>query len=100
MPKRARNSKFKCSVNSVITNTTYNIDYSPFGSVQPGRSFTSNSYRFGFQGQEEDDETGWIHYKYRMHDPRLGRFFAVDPLAPEYPWIAHMHLVKIELLTV
>ena len=21
-----------------------------------------------------------------MHDPRIGRFFAVDPLAPEYPW--------------
>ena len=21
-----------------------------------------------------------------MHDPRLGRFFAVDPLSPEYPW--------------
>ena len=21
-----------------------------------------------------------------MHDPRVGRFFAVDPLAPEYPW--------------
>ncbi len=23
-------------------------------------------------------------YKYRMHDPRIGRFFAVDPLAAEY----------------
>ena len=21
-----------------------------------------------------------------MHDPRIGRFFAVDPLASEYPW--------------
>ena len=21
-----------------------------------------------------------------MHDPRIGRFFAVDPLAPDYPW--------------
>jgi RHS repeat-associated protein len=26
-----------------------------------------------------------VNYKYRMHDPRLGRFFAKDPLAPEYP---------------
>ncbi|MBQ4822929.1 M15 family metallopeptidase, partial [Aquimarina sp. MMG016] len=26
-----------------------------------------------------------INYKYRMHDPRVGRFFAVDPLAPDYP---------------
>ncbi len=27
-----------------------------------------------------------INYKYRMHDPRVGRFFAVDPLSPQYPW--------------
>ena len=27
-----------------------------------------------------------INYKYRMHDPRIGRFFAVDPLAASYPW--------------
>lgn len=25
-------------------------------------------------------------FKYRTHDPRIGRFFGVDPLAPEYPW--------------
>ncbi|WP_417266701.1 RHS repeat-associated core domain-containing protein [Brumimicrobium sp.] len=46
-------------------------------------------YRYGFQGQEKDDEVkgegNSINYKYRMHDPRIGRFFAVDPLAPKYP---------------
>ncbi len=26
-----------------------------------------------------------VNFKYRMHDPRLGRFFAVDPLAEKYP---------------
>ena len=26
-----------------------------------------------------------VNYKYRMHDPRIGRFFAVDPLSSEYP---------------
>jgi RHS repeat-associated protein len=50
----------------------------------------SEGYRYGFQGQEKDDEVkgkgNSINYKYRMHDPRLGRFFAVDPLAPSYPW--------------
>lgn len=42
-------------------------------------------YIYGFQGQEMDDETGLVNYKYRMHDPRIGRFFAVDPLSPQYP---------------
>lgn len=26
-----------------------------------------------------------INYKFRMHDSRIGRFFAVDPLAGKYP---------------
>lgn len=27
-----------------------------------------------------------INFTYRMHDPRVGRFFAVDPLFRQYPW--------------
>ena len=27
-----------------------------------------------------------MNYTFRMHDPRIGRFFAVDPLARSYPW--------------
>lgn len=46
-------------------------------------------YRYGFQGQEGDPEIkgegNSINFKYRMHDPRLGRFFAIDPLSPKYP---------------
>jgi len=65
-------------------------DYYPFGSIMPGRSFNTGSYKYGFQGQEMDNEVkgvgNSINYKYRMHDPRLGRFFAVDPLASSYPW--------------
>jgi RHS repeat-associated protein len=48
-----------------------------------------SKYSYGFQGQEKDDEVkgqgNSINYKYRMHDPRIGRFFAVDPLASKYP---------------
>ncbi len=63
-------------------------DYLPFGSLMPGRN-GGNTSRFGFQGQERDDElkgkgNSW-NYKYRMHDARIGRFFALDPLAPYYP---------------
>lgn len=50
---------------------------------------SAGDYRYGFQGQEMDDEIkgegNSLNYKYRMHDPRVGRFFAVDPLAPKYP---------------
>lgn len=46
--------------------------------------------RYTCQGQEMDKEVkgegNSVNYKYRMHDPRLGRFFAIDPLAKKYPW--------------
>ncbi len=55
----------------------------------PGRKGNTSDYRYGFQGQEMDNEIkgeGNSHnYKFRMHDPRVGRFFAVDPLTHEYP---------------
>lgn len=56
----------------------------------PNRHESSDKYRYGFQGQEKDDEIkgegNSINYKFRMHDPRVGRFFAVDPLESNYPW--------------
>jgi RHS repeat-associated protein len=66
-------------------------DYYPFGSLLPKRHGSSDDYRYGFQGQEKDDEIkdspgSSINYKYRMHDPRVGRFFAMDPLVKKYPW--------------
>lgn len=49
-----------------------------------------SGYRYGFQSQEVDNEIkgngNSVNYKYRMHDPRLGRFFAIDPLTKDYPW--------------
>jgi RHS repeat-associated protein len=56
----------------------------------PGRKSGNQDYRFSFQGQEKDDEIkgqgNSLNYEYRMHDPRIGRFFAVDPLAAKYPY--------------
>ncbi len=56
----------------------------------PNRHGSSNSYRYGFQGQEKDDEIkgegNSLNYTFRMHDPRVGRFFATDPLEARYPW--------------
>jgi len=65
-------------------------DYFPFGSEMPGRSYNSGEYRYGFQGQEKDDEVkgsgNSVTFKYRIFDPRLGRFLSIDPLSKEYPW--------------
>ncbi|VXB19613.1 hypothetical protein FLAVO9AF_120047 [Flavobacterium sp. 9AF] len=56
----------------------------------PGRTYSSPAYRYGFQGQEKDDELkgegNSLNYTFRMHDPRVGRFFATDPLEKKYPW--------------
>lgn len=53
----------------------------------PGRSYTGEDYRYGFQGQETDKEWlgGAVAFKYRVHDARIGRFLSVDPLTADYP---------------
>lgn len=65
--------------------------YDPFGSLLPGRNFNSDSYRFGFNGKENDNEvygsTGTFQdYGMRAYDTRLGRFISVDPLSAKYPF--------------
>jgi len=56
----------------------------------PNRNGTYDGYRYGYQGQEEDDDVKGngksLNYTFRMHDPRTGRFFAIDPLTKDYPW--------------
>ncbi|RKN76824.1 RHS repeat domain-containing protein [Ulvibacterium marinum] len=65
-------------------------DYYPFGQLLPNRHANTSDYRYGFQGQELDNEIkgegNSINYKFRMHDPRVGRFFAIDPLTAKYPY--------------
>jgi RHS repeat-associated protein len=73
--------------------------YYPFGMLLPNTNIDpadgsviadDNDYRYGFQGQENDPEVkgkgNSVNYKYRMHDPRVGRFFAIDPLAATFPF--------------
>jgi RHS repeat-associated protein len=67
---------------------TQNIAY-PFGMHMQGRSFSSGSYRYGFQGQEKDDEVKGSGNSYDMGDRwldvRLGRTPTTDRLAKETP---------------
>ncbi|SRX75279.1 RHS repeat-associated core domain-containing protein [Aequorivita antarctica] len=59
--------------------------------LQPGRHANTSDYRYGFQGQEMDDEIkgegNSLNYTFRMHDPRVGRFFARDQLEAKYPYL-------------
>ncbi|MCB0703553.1 MAG: hypothetical protein KDC55_12675 [Ignavibacteriae bacterium] len=57
--------------------------------MMSGRTWEAgSSHRYGFQGQERDDEIegddNSINFKYRMHDPRVARFFSIDPLYKDY----------------
>jgi RHS repeat-associated protein len=85
-------------------------DYYPFG-------LTFNSYqkenslkqRFRFQGQEhiDDLDLGWDSFKWRNHQPDIGRFFNIDPLTDKYVYnspyafsenkvVAHVELEGLE----
>lgn len=50
----------------------------------------SRDYRYGFNGQEKDNEKAGLGntatYLFRVHDVRLGRFLSVDPLVADYPF--------------
>jgi RHS repeat-associated protein len=70
-----------------IRNST---DYSPFGVELDGRTVSLDGYRFGYQGSEKDNEFKGEGNSYttefRQLDPRLGRWFSIDPVAKKYPF--------------
>ncbi|WP_175288732.1 leucine-rich repeat domain-containing protein [Flagellimonas eckloniae] len=55
-------------------------DYYPFGMPMPGRSLLgAEGYRYAFQGQEKDPETGKEAFQLRLWDSRIGRWLTTDP---------------------
>ena len=66
-------------------------DYYPFGMIMPGRNVTSSDgYKFGFNGQEKDDEikgaSNSYSFTFRIYDPRMCRWLSMDPMTKSYPW--------------
>lgn len=59
---------------SAITGT----DYYPFGMPMPLRNSLSD-YRYAYQGQEKDPETGKEAFELRLWDARIGRWLTTDP---------------------
>jgi len=91
----------KIPVDTVITDTLAKYylpliinaqDYYPYGMEEPGRTYLLNgdsSYRYAFNGKEKTNEiygkADAYDYGARMYDPRVGRFFSIDPWTDRYP---------------
>jgi RHS repeat-associated protein len=65
-------------------------DYFPFGMLMPGRISKSADYDRGYQGSLKDNEIAGIgnHYTtfFRELDPRLGRWWSIDPKSSAQPY--------------
>jgi RHS repeat-associated protein len=61
-------------------------DYYVFGAPQTGRA--GGSYRYGFNGMEQDAEMKGERLSYttefRSYDPRVGRWMSVDPIVKDW----------------
>ena len=60
------------------TETFTGTDYYPFGMPMPLRNSLSD-YRYAYQGQEKDSETGKEAFELRLWDARIGRWLTTDP---------------------
>jgi RHS repeat-associated protein len=55
-------------------------DYYPFGMPMPNRQIVNGEpYRYAYQGQEKDPETGKKAFQLRLWDSRIGRWLTTDP---------------------
>jgi RHS repeat-associated protein len=65
-------------------------DYYPFGMQMPGREYSAEEYRYGYQGSEKDNEIAGEGNMYTTHfralDTRIGRWLSVDPKASKNTW--------------
>ena len=70
----------------VCLQNTY--DYSPFGVSLDGRTMEGDFYRRGYNGMEKDTEIFGLGNNYstffRQLDPRVGRWYSLDPKATEW----------------
>jgi RHS repeat-associated protein len=61
-------------------------DYYAFGMSMKERSWQSDSYRYGFNGKENDADWEVQDYGFRIYKPEISKFLSVDPLTQSYPW--------------
>jgi RHS repeat-associated protein len=85
-------------------------DYYPFGlAFNSYQRENSVDQKFKFQGQEHIEDLGlnWDSFKWRNHQPDIGRFFGIDPLSEKFYYnspyafsenkvVAHVELEGLE----
>ena len=71
-----------------MASVSNSFSYYPFGMMLPARKFTSENYRYGFNGKENDDDVKGAgnqqDYGMRIYDYRLGRFLSMDPMFKKF----------------
>ncbi len=74
---------FRKSICFNVNSRTTSSDYYPFGMLMPGRTLSTEDYRFGFNGQERSDNLKGVGKmntaKFWEYDTRLGRRYNLDP---------------------
>ena len=87
-PWKNRLLKFFSGLEEKNDSSIFCIDYSPFGLTYHSwkRSTGKDNKLNTFQDQEliTDLNLNWVQFKWRNHDPSIGRFFNIDPLAEDY----------------
>ena len=99
------------SIEHVESPISQQTDFYPYGLEIAGTRYNRSDWLYNrfdkFQGQEKDETIGWIQFKWRNHQPEIGRFFNIDPLSEKYLYnstyafsenkvVAHVELEGLE----
>ena len=88
-PGMTHTSQYNGMDNNTWATVISATDYYPFGLPMKDRTFSDDTYRYGFNGKEKDNSissTAAYDYGFRIYDPRIAKFLSVDPLTSEYPY--------------
>ena len=61
-------------------------NYYPFGLAMEGKKFESETYRYGFNGMEKDEDAASEHYtaEFWVYNSKIARRWNVDPVVKEH----------------